>query len=171
MRVRASQIHCISIGAAALTLAVTILLVHAANTADVRVVDGDTLQIDGVTYRLYGIDAPERKQVCARPQGQWWCGEFATRELEVLVNSGPVRCERLHTDVRKRVIARCWAGRTNINSALVRSGLAWAYRKYSLDYIAEERTAQREKRGVWSAPNIPPWHLRKLKRLPIRKGI
>jgi endonuclease YncB( thermonuclease family) len=25
----------------------------------VRVVDGDTLKIDGVTYRLWGIDAPE----------------------------------------------------------------------------------------------------------------
>ena len=97
MRVQAFQINCISIGAAALALAVTILLVHAANTADVRVVDGDTLQIDGVTYRLYGIDAPERKQVCARPQGQWWCGEFATRELETLASSGPVRCEPLNT--------------------------------------------------------------------------
>jgi hypothetical protein len=25
----------------------------------VRVIDGDTLEIDGVTYRLWGIDAPE----------------------------------------------------------------------------------------------------------------
>ena len=25
----------------------------------VRVVDGDTLKVDGVTYRLWGIDAPE----------------------------------------------------------------------------------------------------------------
>ena len=30
----------------------------------VRVVDGDTLQVDGVTYRLWGIDAPESGQPC-----------------------------------------------------------------------------------------------------------
>jgi endonuclease YncB( thermonuclease family) len=28
----------------------------------IRVVDGDTLKIDGVTYRLWGIDAPESGQ-------------------------------------------------------------------------------------------------------------
>jgi endonuclease YncB( thermonuclease family) len=31
----------------------------------VRVVDGDTLKVDGVTYRLWGIDAPESHQPCA----------------------------------------------------------------------------------------------------------
>jgi endonuclease YncB( thermonuclease family) len=31
----------------------------------VRVIDGDTLKIDGVTYRLWGIDAPESGQPCA----------------------------------------------------------------------------------------------------------
>ena len=38
----------------------------------VRVVDGDTLRIDGVTYRLWGIDAPESAQPCAdgRPAGK-----------------------------------------------------------------------------------------------------
>src|SRR6266851_6426187 len=35
----------------------------------VRVVDGDTLKIDGVTYRLWGIDAPRRAN-CALTDGQ-----------------------------------------------------------------------------------------------------
>jgi endonuclease YncB( thermonuclease family) len=30
-----------------------------------RVIDGDTLRVDGVTYRLWGIDAPEEHQSCA----------------------------------------------------------------------------------------------------------
>ena len=38
----------------------------------VRVVDGDTLRVDGVSYRLWGIDAPEAHQACADawPAGQ-----------------------------------------------------------------------------------------------------
>ncbi|MCG3774903.1 MAG: hypothetical protein JW395_1728 [Nitrospira sp.] len=29
------------------------------------VTDGDTIKMDGITYRLWGIDAPETKQDCA----------------------------------------------------------------------------------------------------------
>jgi endonuclease YncB( thermonuclease family) len=44
----------LSVLVAALTLAFS-----PAFAESVRVVDGDTLKIDGVTYRLWGIDAPE----------------------------------------------------------------------------------------------------------------
>ena len=46
--------------AAALALAASPALAQSA-----RVVDGDTLKVDGVTYRLWGIDAPESGQPCA----------------------------------------------------------------------------------------------------------
>ncbi len=45
----------LSVLAAFLTLAAL-----PAYAESVRVVDGDTLKIDGVTYRLWGIDAPRR---------------------------------------------------------------------------------------------------------------
>lgn len=38
-------------------------------TAEVRVVDGDTLAIDGTRIRLFGIDAPERGHPGARCHG------------------------------------------------------------------------------------------------------
>ena len=38
------------------------------------ITDGDTLEQGGVTYRLWGIDAPEAKQVC--PDG-WPAGSLA----------------------------------------------------------------------------------------------
>ena len=37
--------------------------------AETRVIDGDTLDIDGTIYHLNGIDAPEHGQKC----GQWCC--------------------------------------------------------------------------------------------------
>jgi endonuclease YncB( thermonuclease family) len=50
----------LSVLVAALTLAAL-----PAFAQSVRAVDGDTLRVDGVTYRLWGIDAPEAHQSCA----------------------------------------------------------------------------------------------------------
>jgi endonuclease YncB( thermonuclease family) len=49
-------------------------LVVASPCAAQSAVDGDTLKQGGVTYRLWGIDAPEAKQVC--PDG-WPAGSLA----------------------------------------------------------------------------------------------
>ncbi len=56
-----------------------------------RVIDGDTLDIDGTTYRLNSIDAPEHGQKC----GKWRCGAAglrATDNLAELVSGAPVAC-------------------------------------------------------------------------------
>ena len=56
----------------------------------VRVVDGDTLRIDGVTYRLWGIDAPEAGHLCA---DGWPAGQTATEHLRALIRNRQVSCE------------------------------------------------------------------------------
>src|SRR5688572_23669801 len=48
----------------------------------VRVIDGDTLEIDGHTVQLYGIDAPEVGQHCERADGLWACGAEAALFLQ-----------------------------------------------------------------------------------------
>jgi hypothetical protein len=63
--------------AAALALAASPALAQSA-----RVVDGDTLKVDGVTYRLWGIDAPESGQPCA---DGWPAGRAATEHLRALI--------------------------------------------------------------------------------------
>lgn len=50
-----------------------------------QVTDGDTLKQGGVTYRLWGIDAPDAKQVC--PDG-WPAGSLATTMLQAALTAG-----------------------------------------------------------------------------------
>lgn len=55
-----------------------------------RVVDGETLELNGVVYRLHGIDAPEAGQKCSKPNGKFWdCGKAAISALEELVLGKP----------------------------------------------------------------------------------
>lgn len=42
-----------------------------ATAASVTVIDGDTIEQDGTTYRINGIDAPEKGQECRRADGRF----------------------------------------------------------------------------------------------------
>src|ERR1700730_7865910 len=53
--------------------------------ANVDVIDGDTLKVNGKTFRLDGIDAPEKDQVCLDEKGAAWaCGIDALARLRDL---------------------------------------------------------------------------------------
>jgi hypothetical protein len=45
----------------------------------------------------------------------------------------------------------------NLNAEMVRSGLALAFRTYSLGYVEQETEAKLAKRGLWSGQFDPPW--------------
>ncbi|WP_234840425.1 thermonuclease family protein [Sinorhizobium meliloti] len=130
----------------------------------VRVVDGDTLDIGGVRYRLHGIDAPEAGQACAAADGGVWpCGKDAIQKIEELVEGRDVSCAPKGRDSYGRVIAICFADGTDVNSEMVSSGFAWAFRKFSEDYAGVEQTARRAHAGVWQAETEAPWDYRALK--------
>ena len=69
------------------------LLAHPASAQ--AITDGDTLKLDGMTYRLWGIDAPETRQVCA---DGWGAGIAATNMMRGLVAGRAVTCEPRSTD-------------------------------------------------------------------------
>lgn len=123
-----------------------------ASAETVRVVDGDTIELSGITYRLHGIDAPEAGQKCAKASGgKWGCGKAAIGALEALAFSGTVSCDTRGTDVFSRVIGVCTVDGKDMNAAMVEVGLAWAFRKYSTDYVAQEEKAKTARVGIWQA--------------------
>jgi endonuclease YncB( thermonuclease family) len=136
-----------------------LLLLTQAALAEVRVVDGDTIEIDGVVYRLNGIDAPEHGQRC----GDWRCGADATEAMARLVAGQEVRCETHATDGYGRDIATCYAGARDIGEAMVEGGHAWAFLKYADTYEATQEKAKSLGLGVWSGRYAPPWEFRAAK--------
>lgn len=115
-----------------------------------RVIDGDTLDLDGTRIRLFGIDAPEHNQTCSDARGKKWdCGSFATQSLRALAK-GNLRCEPLDQDRYGRTVARCFNGQQDINAQMVAQGAAFAYRKYSKDYVTIEARAEARGVGLWS---------------------
>lgn len=118
-------------------------------TGPAQVRDGDTLDLGGETVRLFAIDAPEAGQSCTDETGRTWpCGREATRALRRLA-TGDVRCEGRGRDRYGRVVATCFVRGTDLAHALVRSGAAFAYPRYGLDYVDAEKAAMIEGRGVW----------------------
>jgi endonuclease YncB( thermonuclease family) len=109
------------------------------------ITDGDTLRLNGVTYRLYGVDAPEAKQVCAYG---WPAGSLATTRLQVLIGGKSVVCERRFQDRYGRIVAVCRANGEDLGAILVREGLAWAFVRYSRDYVQLEAMAKTDRQGI-----------------------
>jgi endonuclease YncB( thermonuclease family) len=125
------------------------------------VVDGDTIRIDETRIRLHGIDAPETAQICnAAAGGTWACGVEATRALRAMLTGHEVSCRPVTRDRYGRTVARCFVGAVDIQADMVRRGLAWAFVKYSSDYLSEEAEARAAHRGIWQADTQTAWEFR-----------
>lgn len=113
--------------------------------------DGDTLRCGSERIRLFGVDAPEvrRGQTAAEPLA------YEARDELIRLTRGRVGCRFVERDRYGRFVGRCWSDATpDLNAALIRSGLATEYRRYSKGaYAKAEAQAREAKRGHWaSAP-------------------
>ncbi|WP_223426885.1 thermonuclease family protein [Tateyamaria pelophila] len=128
--------------------------------AEVVAIDGDTLALDGTTYRLNGIDAPEYGQKCKGNRGNWPCGKEALATLSSLLERGSVQCEAISEDGYGRTIATCFSDGIDVGEEMVLNGLAWAFVRYSDVYVNQEAVAQSENLGIWQSDNMPAWDYR-----------
>lgn len=127
----------------------------------VHVVDGDTLDVGGIRYRLHGIDAPEAAQVCAGRAGDAWnCGQASIRLMEEITDGKSVECNDRGHDAYGRTIAVCTAAGIEINALMIQKGMAWAFRKYSQDYVGIEDAARERGVGIWQAATETAWDFR-----------
>ena len=135
-----------------------------------KVVDGDTIKINSKKIRLYGIDAPEKKQKCKKIYltisfmsftKDYMCGEVSTQKLIKKINKQKLNCNILDVDRYKRLIGECFKRNINLNSWMVSNGFAVAYRKYSKKYVSDEINAKNNKLGIWQGKFEMPWDYRR----------
>lgn len=130
-----------------------------------RIIDGDTLEVRGTRVRLHGIDAPESAQRCRSGGRLWVCGRDAARALVRRIGSRPVACEERDRDRYGRMVAVCRVGDEDVNAWMVAEGWAFAYRRYSMRYVADEMAAKAAGRGIWRGDVVAPWDWRRGERL------
>ncbi len=135
--------------------------IPASITGTPLVLDGDTIDFDGLRVRLFGIDAPERDQLCERADGsRYACGQAAREALSTALAGMTVSCTRRDVDPYGRMVAVCRTRDGDLGAILVERGLALAYRHYSNDYVGEEDKARAARRGLWEGSFEAPWDYR-----------
>lgn len=130
----------------------------AAQTASIT--DGDTIRLGNTNWRLRGIDAPERHQACA---DGWAAGQAASDALRAMMK-GQVKCELRDHDRYGCSVGLCRVDGKDLGAAMVNAGMAWAFTRYSSDYVGEERRALASRVGVHAHDCTKPWDWRAQRR-------
>jgi len=126
-------------------------------TGPAEAVDPTVIAINGQRIMLFGIDSVMRKQSCTIGEKVWQCWAAALRNLEILVDQGPVTCETVgEPDVYGRLLACCNVNGESLNEQLVRAGWAIARRSETVDYVAAEAEAKEKKLGLWQGEFMMP---------------
>ena len=129
----------------------------------VGIADGDTLTAlsasrERIKCRLYGIDAPEKKQAF---------GQASKLSLSELSFGRTAYFDVVGRDRYGRAICKIAVAGVDVNKEQIARGMAWMYRRYASDrsYSDAELKAQTRHVGIWrDTQPVPPWDFR-------RKGV
>lgn len=116
-----------------------------------NVIDGDSLAMGDIQFRLFGIDAVEAKQVCQRDGEEWACGLDAAAALRGIAEGKSLNCTQRDRDAYGRVVATCTVNGHDLAEEMVRMGYAVALRDFSMDYVPAEEAAKARSLGIWSS--------------------
>ncbi len=137
------------------------------NGQDIKVIDGDTIHLDGEKIRFSGIDTPEsyyrgKRQQCAFDKVKVFCGYWSKIVLIEKIGNNKVTCiKEDEPDRFNRILAECFVNNESLSKYLVRSGYAFAFRRYSKKFVEDEEFAKANKLGLWQTEFQFPWDFRK----------
>lgn len=128
----------------------------------VGVSDGDTF--DGLTqdkieirFRIYGIDAPEKKQAFGTKSKQYLSDLIHGKKVGI-------RVQKKRDGYGRPVVWVYTPEGKDVGAEMLKAGMAWHFKGYdrSEEYANLEKSARGNKIGLWSDKNpVAPWDFRK----------
>ena len=82
---------------------------------EIKVVDGDTIHLNGKKIRFSGIDTPELKQTCSKNNQIIFCGIEAKKLLIDIIGNKEVECVEEGKDQYKRILAECFVNNISLS--------------------------------------------------------
>lgn len=116
----------------------------------VGIADGDTFSClsgkQSTTVRLFGIDAPEKKQAYGKAAKQYLSSQIYRKTVTVTSHG---------QDRYGRTLGLVVVDGQAVNHEMVAAGYAWLYRQYTddTDWLRAEETARTAKTGLWADPH------------------
>jgi endonuclease YncB( thermonuclease family) len=104
------------------------------------VIDGDTIEVNRVRIRLFGMDAPELSQAGGYKARSHMIRLAGGREVDVLPCA---------IDCHGRTVARVVVDRIDLSERMVLDGFAVAMRRWHRDYVEAEEMARDNRQGLW----------------------
>lgn len=95
--------------------------------AEARALDGDTVSVD---FRLLGVDAFERKQLCQRDGACWACGKAAQDFAARQVRDASAAFTLTPNKTYGRPVATVTVAGKDLGETMIRAGLAIPAMKY-----------------------------------------
>ena len=128
----------------------------------VSITDGDTfigLTKDNkeIRFRIYGIDAPERKQAFGNRAKQYLSGLIYEKKVGIIV-------QKEYDKYGRPIVWVYTLEGKDVSTEMLKSGMAWHFKEYdaSEKYEMLESSARINKIGLWDDKNpIAPWDYRK----------
>ena len=120
------------------------------------VLDGGTIEAEGLVIRLAGIEAPGLDETCpSRLGGTWPCGVRARTALRAFVRRFAITCSDIARPEKGPITATCRRNTTDLSTWMVEQG--WARPGDSApDALAEAaQTARDERKGRWQLEGLP----------------
>jgi endonuclease YncB( thermonuclease family) len=125
------------------------------------VIDGETVEVGGARFRLYGIDAPDPRQNCEIRGREYDCGHISKTALMDLVAGVKIRClprvSAMAISATGTPQATCYAGGYDLAEGMVHTGWALAMPRDGGKYLRIERQAEQGRRGLWQGKFTWPW--------------
>lgn len=125
-----------------------------------RAIDGDTLSMD---FRLLGIDAPEKRQLCGLKAGCWPCGKAAQDFLARALRGSDVQITLVKRRTYGRQVATAAIAGEDLGDRLIAAGLAIPQpqylkndperaARYETSFAAARATSVGMHQGRWIEP-------------------